>query len=448
MKIDLHNIWATVEATPDEERWLDGILSYETWGRGGQIQTYRLFDQFKHRFPAGMMAHVMRRAKRDSMSVDYVDCRVAPLGVDPNADLSWLRDYQLEAVEAAAKRTRGILWCPTGSGKTEMAVGLTQALPCRWLFLAHRGTLVQNAAERYQLRTGAQAGRLMQGVREWGDGALLCATFQTLHAGFKKKDPMVMQILNGAQGIIIDESHTLPAWSFYKIAQATQNAYYRIGLSGTPLSRTDHRSMMSVASLGRVIYRIETDRLIEAGVLSRPTIEMWPCEQTSDQKTWGAVYRNLVVRSKERNAKVVEMAKVAPKPALVFVQHLSHGSSLKSEIQKAGMACDFVDGKSSLAVRQNAVRRLENGDLDVLVATNIFNEGVDIPDLRSVVIAAGGSSSIQALQRIGRGMRRADGKDGFHVYDFKDKGQRWMEKHANARARAYKSEGHEVKLIK
>jgi superfamily II DNA or RNA helicase len=92
------------------------------------------------------------------------------------------------------------------------------------------------------------------------------------------------------------------------------------------------------------------------------------------------------------------------------------------------------------------MRRLNNGDDDLLVATNIFNEGVDIPELKSVVIAAGGSSSIQALQRIGRGMRRTDSKSRFYVYDLLDSGQRWMERHAKARQRAYRSEGHTVNV--
>ncbi len=92
------------------------------------------------------------------------------------------------------------------------------------------------------------------------------------------------------------------------------------------------------------------------------------------------------------------------------------------------------------------MKGLVRGDLDVLIASVIFNEGIDIPELRSVVIAAGGQSIIAALQRIGRGMRTAHGKDEFEVYDIYDSGNKWMEKHTKARLGAYRGEEFEVKM--
>lgn len=441
IKVELQNIWSSVDTDTRGTGWLQGILTYQAWGKGGQLQTYDLFDRWKNRFPTGMMAHVYRRAKKDGIHLEITDGRQAPLSRDRLADLGWLRDYQLEAIDAVENYKRGLIWCPTGSGKTEIAVGLTQAFPCRWLLVAHRGELVDNAAERYEKRTGAQAGRVGAGQWSAGDGSFICATFQTLHKALKKRDPNALALLKGAEGIIVDESHTLAAWSFQKVAQACTNAYYRVGLSGTPLQRTDHRSMMTVAQLGRVIYRIKTDELIDAGVISKPRIEMRKLHQESEMKTWAAVYRNLVVKSAARNDAIAEMARNAPKPCLVFVSHLEHGRRLG-----AVLGCKFVDGQAPPGVRREAIRRLNNGDEELLVATNIFNEGVDIPELRSVVIAAGGASPIQALQRIGRGMRKTDSKDRFHVFDVKDTGQRWMEKHAQARVRAYRSEGHTVHI--
>ena len=314
INIELQNIWADVTGDARDIGWMKGILTYEAWGRGGQMQVYDLFDQWKNRFPTGMMAHVYRRAKRDGIQLNITDKRTEPVSRDRLADLGWLRDYQLEAIDSVEKLIRGLIWCPTGSGKTEIAVGLTQAFPCRWLLVAHRGELMDNAAERYEKRTGARAGRVGAGQWDNGDGSFICATFQTLHKALKKGDPNARRLLQGAQGIIVDESHTLAAWSFQKVAQACTNAYYRVGLSGTPLQRTDHRSMMTIAQLGRVIYRIKTDELIDAGMISRPEIVMHKMLQTSDQKTWAAVYRNLVVKSAARNAAVASMASEAPKP--------------------------------------------------------------------------------------------------------------------------------------
>lgn len=439
MRIDLTNVWCRFFADGPERRWLEGILTYESFGKGGVLQEYSFVNRFKPEFPSGLLHHVVTRAKADDVSVEVIDRRVRPVAPVDDADLGWLRDYQVDAINAVQKRTRGIIHSPTGSGKTEVLVGLTQRLPCKWLMLAHRGTLVANAAERYQLRTGARAGIVGKGQWDYGDGGLVCATFQTLYKALKKGDKNAYALLEGAEGLIVDESHTLPAWSFLLVANAAKNAYWRVGLSGTPLDRTDHRSQHSIGSLGRIIYRIETSMLIERGYLSQPEIEMRTVEQESDQETYAAVYRNLVVKSVPRNKAVIEMAKNAPKPCMVFVQQIQHGRLLAKNL-----GCDFVDGKAPDAVRQRVLKGLQNGDKDMIVASNIFNEGVDVPDLRSVVIAAGGASTIQAIQRIGRGMRKTDDKDRFKVYDINDEGQRWLKRHSRARKKAYEREGHAV----
>jgi superfamily II DNA or RNA helicase len=443
--IALENTWARVTNTTDADiRWLDGILCYESWSNNG-IQTYRLYDNFNKRFPAGLIAQVMKRAVQDKFEgIKLTDSRIAPCAPDMTANLSWLRDYQLEAVDTLVKRTRGILHLPTAAGKGEIAVGLTQRLPCRWLMLAHREMLTENIADRYNKRTGAKSGRIAGGVWEIGDGALVCATFQALAAGIKKGNQSTLDLILGAQGIIVDECHTAPADSYRRIIGMARNAYWRVGLSGTPLSRTDHRSMFAIGSIGRIIYRVRTERLIADGLISKPTIVMRACEQSSDQQEWSQVHRELIVNSKVRNQIVVDMVKEAPKSCIVFVTSLRHGRALAKSIQAAGIKSEFVDGKSSLDTRKQAVKRLDNGSVEALVATTIFNEGIDIPDLRAVVIAAGGASAIQTLQRIGRGMRRTADKDEVHVYDIADKGHPWTERHAQARARAYRSEGHEI----
>ncbi len=445
MKLRQTNIWTEVtEGTDAERRWLDSFLTYESWGHGGVMRTYHLMDRFRRKFPSGLVARVVKRAAKDGQEVTVEDAREATCEPDDGADLAWLRDYQREAVEALVGRTRGLLWCPTGSGKTEIAIGITQRLPCRWLFLAHRGNLIEDAAARYNLRTGATAGVIRGDRWEWGDGGLVCATFQTIYSGLKAKDDRVLALVAGAQGLLVDEAHTVPAASFSAVVRACSGAYWRVGLSGTPLARNDARSVLAVANLGGVIYRIETERLINEGRLSRPEIVIRTCAQTSAKKTYASVYRDLVVRSKARNELLADMVCEAPKPSMVFVTQVAHGRHLQEVLRAQGMSAEYVDGKASIEHRRQAVKRLERGDNDVLICTTIFNEGVDIPTLSSVVLAAGGSSAIQTLQRIGRGMRVAQGKDTFRVYDVRDTGQRWLERHTRARIRAYRSEGHEV----
>jgi superfamily II DNA or RNA helicase len=455
MLAELGNIWTTVrDADIAERRWLTDFLTYTdtkanfvAWKFGLGSGKVELFDTALSRFPSGYLSTVAQTAPQAGFRVDVQDKRVRPVDPDPNARVDWLRDYQVEAVEKAVRRTRGILWIPTGGGKTEIAAALTQRVPARWLFLVHRTNLLDNAAERYERRTGAKAGRI--GERGWseGDGGFLVATFQTLWAALKKGDPRAAALLESAEGLIVDEAHTLPAGSFYRVAMKARNAYWRIGLSGTPLARSDRRSMFTIAATGQVIFRLRPETLISRGVLSRPSITMEECVQPPiASQNWAKVYREGVVKSAARNALLASMVQRASKPCLVFVQHLSHGQVLAKLLASQGIRAKFATGAQSVERRMAQVKELTDGRLDALVCTVIFQEGVDIPDLRAVVVGTGGASAIAAIQRMGRGMRVAEGKTSFEVWDVADVGNRWLERHAIARRRAYEAEGHHVTI--
>ena len=134
-------------------------------------------------------------------------------------------------------------------------------------------------------------------------------------------------------------------------------------------------------------------------------------------------------------------------------------------LRKAGHQVEFVDGHYSTARRKAALTRLMHRNLDTIVASKVFGTGVDAPDLQSVVLAAGGKSHIDALQNVGRGMRRRDKagnvtKTAFPVYDITDiacgcryedaEGHpryqhalcKWMDRHARERRKAYRGAGY------
>lgn len=459
-----------LRASAEERAWLDHYLGFpdaKARFAGRRAGRRPMFNAFLDTFPAGLLPLVREGAREAELACEVVDARGAPpCKPDPRADLGWLLDYQEEAVEAGYAAGRGVFHCPTGSGKTEVMVALCAALPCDWLILVHRKSLLKEIAERFELRTGEKAGVVGDGA--WREARVTVAMFQTVYAGLRARTPRVLALLARARGMHVDECHTVPSDSFWQCAVAAPNAYWRFGYSGTPFARGDRKGLLVVAALGPVVYRIAARELVARGAVARPKVVLvrLPLEPSGAQ-TWVEASDDLVALSPARNRAVLDLAAAAPKPALVFVRLQDHGKVLERLGRQRGLATEFVWGAKNTHEREAAVRRLEHGDTDVLVASVVFQEGVNIPGLRTVVHAAGGASAITTLQNAGRGMRRRDRagnvtKDAFLVLDIADahcgcrhkredgkwhyhhKTCAWFARHTRARRAAYLGERYEV----
>lgn len=454
MRIEHGNSWCHVTEHTDEElEWLDGYISVPVQnyfqGVGYVDDRYRMLSAVGHRFAAGLLP-LVQRAKVCSVLLD--DLRgPAPCTLDANADLAWLRGYQRPPVSAASSQERGIIQAPTGSGKSELMIAMTRTLPCEWLMVVHRSDLVSQMADRYSLRTGERAGTFESG--EWKPGScnLTVATFQAVYHALKSKTAATKRFLEAIQGLFVDEVHAAPASSYYRVIQAFQRARYKVGLSGTPLHRGDVSSLQTMGALGPIVHHIKYQTLVDAGVLARPVVRMVDFEHSIGDwdrgDNWRAVYSGLIVSSQERNRLIVEMADVCQKPCLLFVEEMEQMNQLLPELRMSGLRAEGAHGGHWKADRKRMLEELAGGDLDVLVCSVIFQEGIDVPELRGVINAGGKMSTVACLQRVGRGMRKVPGKDTFEVWDVADRGQPWLANHARERLYAYRGEGFDVEIV-
>ncbi len=455
MKLEENTAWSQlVDATPEERAWAEEYLSCDET-RYNPVTGKRELGRFQMMqpnglFPSGLLRGLRRAVVTDGLGVEVVDKRpAAPCVPDPNADLAWLRPYQLEAVQAIVAHGRGLIKAPTGSGKSEIVIGATRALPCQWLAVVHRADLVQQMADRYALRTGLTAGTFTGGGWNPGDGNLTVSSFQALYKCAQERPAEFHAFMQRVGGIAVDEVHAQSAETYFFVTMACE-ARYRIGLSGTPLDRGDKESLHVIGALGPIIYQISTEVLTEAGILAKSVIRMVPVVQKPksqwDFGGWAGVAKKFIVRSEVRNAAIVRAAVMAAKPALLFVERMEQGEALAVLLRAQGIPTDFAHGSFSVDERKAKVRRLLQGHHEVLICTVIFQEGIDIPALGSIIIGLGGKSVVAALQRIGRGMRMAAGKTTFEVYDLWDFGHPYLEKHAKERRAAYEREGHTVTI--
>jgi superfamily II DNA or RNA helicase len=460
VKITVENVWTHVEAETEEWEWLRGVLSAEVssfvQGRYGEPdkwnrQVISVLDGAL--FPSGLVPVVRRRAKAEGLLVEVNDLRVVPdVGRFRQPAPDWLRDYQREAVERALKFGRGILRVPMSGGKTEIFVAMTLMLPCEWLFLVKKTDLVRQTKERYARITGEQPGELVSGEWKRGTSNVTVAGFDAWWAALKRGAPCVQQLGQAIEAINVDECHTVAAETLYRGLLAFPKAYYRIGQSGTPLHRGELDNLRTVGALGPVVYRLETQELVERGVIARANVRMVGCHQSVPREkqasTWRGIHTQFVVKSKLRNRKVAEIAARAAKPCMVFVEQIVHGQNVLRELQAMGIPSTFVSGEASLGKRKAEVQKLVDGEYQVLVCNEIFSTGLDAPEVRATVNAAGGRAPISTLQRMGRAMRKKpDGSLDCETWDLDDSGHKWLERHSLERRETYESEGHDVQIV-
>lgn len=99
----------------------------------------------------------------------------------------------------------------------------------------------------------------------------------------------------------------------------------------------------------------------------------------------------------------------------------------------------YVNGQDTSTRRKRIIEAYKRGEIDVLIASTILDEGFDAPLTEHLILAGGGKAEYRQLQRIGRGMRVSEGKDKLIVFDFLDRGK-YLGKHSKQRAESYRRE--------
>ena len=387
----------------------------------------------------GGFASGIAQIMAESLKVPLIDERTIPC---TSKELPpYLRNYQNAAVAAGIEKTRGLIKVPTGGGKTIIATGFAAALPCRWLYVVHRSNLVEQTAHKMQQLLNEEIGEF-RGGRKSTKHRVVCATYQSL---ISPGNPEGGRLLLEAEGLLVDEAHRAPGLTTSRTIARAYNAYWRLGLSATPLLRGDEQNVRTVGLLGPVIYEIPAKTLVEQGHIVPPRVIWTVLRQTSGFQDWHDFYRSTIVFSEARNAALLEIARRAPTPAIIFVKERLHGEILTKRLASLpDYRVEWINGHTPAAVRHAAIARLRGGQTKAIVASSVFYEGVDAPEIRSVIIASAGRSFIEAIQRLGRGTRPDGTKVTFDLYDFADYGHRWLENHTRERYEAYVEAGYTV----
>lgn len=353
---------------------------------------------------------------------------------------TWLMDHQKRAAVAALRWRSGVIVAPCGAGKTQVGVALHAAsktdLPT--LVIVHTRDLALQWAERVERLLGIKAlkpvgaaafGKVADGAqvlaKQEAQGCIVVTTVQTLTA--------VADLHRYPFGLVIlDEAHHAPASTFQGVLGAIQcEAVY--GLTATP-ERSDGWTPAMYAWLGPKRYEVQARELQAIGLTLAPRIVIVKtgCYATTGDFTEACTQ---LAASDERNAIIAELVETHGEfPQLVLTSRVEHAEELAKVIPNSIV----VTGRSKL--REKAFADVRGKVVNVLIATQLADEGLDLPGLVAVHLTMPSRAEGRVVQRVGRVMRAAPGKGRPTVYDYVDD-MGLFESQARARMKAYRELG-------
>jgi superfamily II DNA or RNA helicase len=436
-----------------------------------------LWDGYKHMmrrrgqvFPTGLLHRIVKRWNERGVKYTIVDVRDKPKFKFRNWDLlpdedgnPWeVRPYQDDAVALGIHYGRGLFHIATGGGKTGVAAMLWKGLGCpRGAIFVHTKVLLNQHKKFLEKRLGVPVGQIGEGV--WDPKQLTIVLINSAYPpGRKKPDATkkekdlykkrverwgrVREWLHELEFFFSDECHLVGDNLWHKVLMECVNAYYRFAGSGTPFSRSPVERHLLVAATGQRLIHIPYRKLLKWGYVCPTILYAVPLDEEFRPKNnydYPSAYREIIVEDTDRHNLIKGILKKFGdgRTSLVLVTIIDHGRHLEAILRDAGFKVKFIYGGSKKADRVSALEELADGRLDVLVASGILDQGLDLPDLSLIVNAGGGKAETRALQKVGRGVRNAPDKDALIYVDVFDYGNKYLRGHSIDRLKIYHDEG-------
>lgn len=335
-----------------------------------------------------------------------------------------LYPYQKEALKACLKAKNGILVMPCGSGKTQTALSLIDALGKRTLWITHTSDLLKQSMDRAKSCFGLssdQYGTITAGKVDVGE-AITFSTVQTLC----KVD--LNSLKNVFDVIVVDECHKAVGtptkmMMFYKCLSGL-NARHKYGITATP-KRADELEKCMFALLGNIIHRVPASEVQKNVVPVRiefvqtsyqPNVEVGGVLKYDGTLDYGSLIDDLISNS-ERNLYIIDKILKTDGISLILTDRVKHAKNLKSYLPESVI----VTGKTSKKDREEIFAHIRQGKIKYLISTYaLAKEGLDIPNLNNLFMVTPKRDYATVVQSAGRVSRRDGIKKYGTVYDFVD----------------------------
>lgn len=344
-------------------------------------------------------------------------------GISIDAKNFQLKSHQEEALKALAdmrnkNETIALLFHATGTGKTVTAVSDAKSVRRRTLFLAHTHELVEQAATTFEeLWPEATVGRYMDFVKQ-SDCDVVCGSIQSVALNLESFEDTAFGYL------IIDEAHHASADTYQKVL-AYFKPHFTLGLTATPERTDDNTIILDIFK--NTAHKLDIKTAVEIGELVpvrciriHTNIDLTKVRFNSVQYNIRDLESKIYVP--ERNKLIVDtwLGYARIKRTVVFCASVKHAEQIAELFRAEGITAYAVSGGMKSSERKEYLTKFEIGEINVLCACDLLNEGWNCPETEVLFMARPTMSKVLYTQQLGRGMRTAEGKESLMVFDFVD----------------------------
>lgn len=330
-----------------------------------------------------------------------------------------LREYQKNAMrEILDLETAGvrkiILQAPTGSGKTAMASSLIASdtrLGRNTLVLAHRGELLDQMS-RSLSDWGVDHGIIRAGRESSRSSLVQVASIQSLDGG------VALPHLSGNDRIVVDECHrrdSVKITDRYPVIR-------RLGLSATPVDDGGGSGRSALAGYERIVVAATPRELVGAGyivplVILAPPLPVQAIPSNFYEEDNLSKREKVMGKAQVMGDVVKTWLNHGSRRTLCFCCGINHAKRMAETFMEAGVPVKSLSGEDKLEKRRVVLDEFRRGEFLVLLTSDLFNEGVDLPFVSRLLMLRPTDSLVVWMQQIGRGVRSYPGKADCQVFD-------------------------------
>lgn len=439
---------------------------------------YRKYNRRSQTLSRAFLAELEQLCHKHNLPLQVADTRSQPPPINLDlVDKNWLpgielENYQINAIKTIAKHETGIFHHPTGSGKTEVVIGIIKLLNVPTVVIANQRVVIEQIKERLQLRDIMDVGLFYGGEMPNGNlvvvGSIQSMTtppqsmlrkIKSIKDDEKREKRLsqykarleharaFQQITKNSDLLLVDECDLATSKPYRMLFLHYFVGRRKYGFSATPFDkRKPVDNLILREHLGSIVSQSDLKVVEKLGriIPIRYIAICFGQDKRNDKSAFDLAEREIIIDNAEFHQTVAQIVMSFPGEKTMILVDTTNVGDLGHALQKIIKGSVFIWGKTSKTARKKWVKSFEQGTLKCLIGGKILKRGLDIKGgFDNLILCGGGKLKSNVIQKAGRALR-PNQKGWSRVFSFIFLGSRYLYDHSRTQMRAVIDSGYDT----